>query len=146
MTTRRTCTEREARRWARHRMTWAVAGTVTCLAMAGLLLTLLAGADDTLLTTGLALHSAVALVGAIACLFVVGANGAVLADPRDARPPARLALVPPVMALAWVLALVAAAVSSDLRPTTVAMVAASAPMAWIPAALARTTSRAPHPA
>ena len=149
----RTCSERDARRWARHRMTWAVAATATCLAMAGLMALLLGAADRSPGTpssgsvlTGLGLHSAVALVGAVVCLLVVAANGAVLADPRDPRPLDRLAGVPRVMFVVWVLAVVAAAVVTGMRPSTVAMVAASAPMAWIPAVVARTTHRAPRPA
>lgn len=140
-----TRTERDVRRWARHRMTWSTAGAVTCLAMAALMTGLLDVATPAFVVA-FVLHVAMALAGAVACLLTLTANRSLAHRPQDVRPLSRLGVVAVAMPVAWLVAVTTAAVLTGAHVGSVALVASSVPMAWIPMELARTSRRAPRAA
>ncbi|WP_377643463.1 hypothetical protein [Oryzobacter terrae] len=135
--------ERDARRLARHRMTWSTAGAVTCLAMALLMVWLLDRAGDPMVVAH-GTHALVAVVGALGCLVTLRADRLVAQPRRGRRRTPRAGRVGATMLLAWLAAVLAVAVGTGFDLASVAMVTASAPMVWIPTVLARTAREESH--
>ncbi len=88
---------------------------------------------------------AVAAVGGMGCVVVLGANRRLEVDPRDRRPLARLGLLAGAVVLAWLLAvLMVLATTRDVAWTIAALGLVTLVLPAL--VLALVTAKGPHPA